>query len=370
MHQQMKNRYRVFRRKWGTYYCEDLVTKKHESLHTRDRDEAYRLIAARNETDRAPAFSLHLARVYWRAGDPAAATRTWQYVMDEMLKIKKGNTHRRWISAINDKAFDSLRNRVVLETQAEHFLKALEEGCVSTNISLRRIQNFALDMSWLPWPVLPKKRWPVIRFKEKRAITFEEHQKIVAGESNLEMRDFYELLWHLGGSQTDMATLCAEDIDWSMRTISYARMKTGSRAIIHFGDSVAAILQSRPSTGCLFPQISQWPESDRAKAFIRRRRLVGVCGVSLHSYRYAWAERAKTCGYPERFAQLALGHNSKAVHRAYAKKAQVALPPLEQYEQEYRQKIVPLISVPREEPKRAEQQTVMEAQHAQPSGSL
>ena len=50
-----------------------------------------------------------------------------------------------------------------------------------------------------------------------------------------------------------------------------------------------------------------------------------------------WAERAKTAGYPERFAQLALGHNSKAVHRAYAKKAQVTLPPLEEYEQ----KVVP-----------------------------
>jgi hypothetical protein len=36
--------------------------------------------------------------------------------------------------------------------------------------------------------------------------------------------------------------------------------------------------------------------------------------------------------YPERFAQMALGHNSKAVHRAYAKKAQVTLPPLEEYE--------------------------------------
>jgi len=53
---------------------------------------------------------------------------------------------------------------------------------------------------------------------------------------------------------------------------------------------------------------------------------------SLHSYRYAWTERAKTVGYPERFAQLALGHNSKAVHRAYARKAQVTLPPLEEYE--------------------------------------
>jgi len=31
--------------------------------------------------------------------------------------------------------------------------------------------------------------------------------------------------------------------------------------------------------------------------------------------------------YPERFAQLALGHNSKAVHRAYARNAQVTVPP-------------------------------------------
>jgi integrase len=43
---------------------------------------------------------------------------------------------------------------------------------------------------------------------------------------------------------------------------------------------------------------------------------LGIKGVTLHTYRYAWAERAKCAGYPERFAQEALGHNSKAVHRA------------------------------------------------------
>ena len=32
MNRRMKNRYRVFRRGWGTYYCEDLVTKKQETL--------------------------------------------------------------------------------------------------------------------------------------------------------------------------------------------------------------------------------------------------------------------------------------------------------------------------------------------------
>ena len=35
---------------------------------------------------------------------------------------------------------------------------------------------------------------------------------------------------------------------------------------------------------------------------------------------------------PERFAQAALGHNSKAIHRAYAKKAVIIAPSLEDYE--------------------------------------
>ena len=72
----------------------------------------------------------------------------------------------------------------------------------------------------------------------------------------------------------------------------------------------------------------------RAKEFKRRCVGLGIMGVSLHSYRYAWAERAKSCGYPERFAQEALGHNSKAVHRSYARKAQVRLPSLESYEKQ------------------------------------
>jgi len=52
----------------------------------------------------------------------------------------------------------------------------------------------------------------------------------------------------------------------------------------------------------------------------------------MHSYRYAWAERAVAAGYPERYAQEALGHASAAIHRAYAKKARVEVPPLEEFE--------------------------------------
>lgn len=340
MKDDMKQRYRVFLRPWGVYYYEDLQTGQQETLKTRDKAEAHRLVAAKNETAAAPAFSLHLARVYWKAGDPAAASRTWQSVMDEILKLKNGNTHTRWVTAIKDKAFDSIRNLVVIETRPEHFLRALENGTVCTNIFLRRVQNFALDMSWLPWPVLPKKGWPKIRFKDKRGVTRAEHEKILAGEQNSEWRAFYNLLWHLGGSQSDVANLHAEDVDWEMKVIGFNRMKTGSVVQLHFGETLGNILNDLPGEGFLLPRIAPMKESDRAKAFTRRCHLVGVSGVSLHSYRYAWAERAKTCGYPERFAMENLGHGSNAMTRAYAKKAKVLLPSLEEYERKIAQQTV------------------------------
>jgi len=110
-------------------------------------------------------------------------------------------------------------------------------------------------------------------------------------------------------------------------------MKTGERAQLSISKSLECILSQLPTSGALFPKISKSRDNARSAEFCRRLKLLGISGVSLHSYRYAWAERAKTCGYPERFAQAALGHNSKAVHRAYAKNAQVLIPSLEDYEQ-------------------------------------
>ena len=45
--------------------------------------------------------------------------------------------------------------------------------------------------------------------------------------------------------------------------------------------------------------------------------------------------------YPKQFAQEALGHNSKAVHRAYAKRALMKIPSLEDYEQRAAAKVEP-----------------------------
>ena len=334
MNQKVKNRYRVFLRSWGTYYLEDLVTKKQETLKTRDKDEAFRLVAAKNETDEAPAFSLHLARVYWRAGDPAAAKRTWQNVMEEIPKHKTGDTRHRWETAIKAKAFDTLRDLVVLETQAEQFLKVLESCSVSTNVFLRRIHNFALDLNWLPWPVLPKKRWPAVNFKKKRAITWNEHCRIVEREQNAERKLFYKLAWHTGASQTDLSLLDAANIDWQRSALSFTRKKTKTVAILRFDETIAEVLRELPSSGPLFPYLRTVRAGDRATEFKQRCEGLNISGVTLHSYRYAWAQRARKAGYPERFAMENLGHNSKAVHFAYAGLADVEIPSLGEFEKE------------------------------------
>jgi integrase len=296
--------------------------------------EAERLLHSRNEAQQQPAVNLQIARAYLATSDPEITKRTWQTVMDEVVKLKRGDTQRRWLVATKDKALAGLRSRPLVETHAEHFLRALEFGKVSTNVYLRRLHNFALAMNWLPVPIIPRRQWPEVRYQEKRAITLEEHQNIIAHETNPERRSFYELAWHLGASQSDLAFLEAENIDWQDKVISFARKKTGQQSFIHFGAEVEAILRELPNTGPLFPYLRGVRPGDRATEFHQRCEGLGIKGVNLHSYRYAWAERARRCGYPERFAQEALGHNSIAVHRAYASKAKVVIPPLEAYEKQ------------------------------------
>lgn len=83
--------------------------------------------------------------------------------MIEAMNARHGETRHRWERAIADPAFDSLRQAVVLETRAEQMLRVLKIGTISTNMFLRRIHNFAVDMGWLPWLILRKNQWPAVR---------------------------------------------------------------------------------------------------------------------------------------------------------------------------------------------------------------
>ena len=83
----MKTRYRLIRResRGGTFYCVDSTTWKRTSLNTSDEEATHELIDARNKAERQPNMNLQIARVYLQHRNPAVATRTRQYVMEQII---------------------------------------------------------------------------------------------------------------------------------------------------------------------------------------------------------------------------------------------------------------------------------------------
>jgi integrase len=328
----MKTRFILFRRDNGVFYTEDTTSGKQSSLRTRDETEARSLLNAKNEAQRQPVLNLHLARAYLTASDPAFVERTWQVVMEQMQSRGKESSRERYASVFKSPSFDGLRNKKLMETTADDFFAVFKQNKVAINEFLKRLHNFAVHLGWIAIPIVAPYLWPKYEAKPRRGITPDEQQRLLSAERNGEWILFLQLLWETGAAQSDAASLTAQDIDWPCRTITYFRMKTGSRAQFTISHALEKVLRQLPATGALFAKLSTLSQSDRASRFRRRCQRAGVSGVTLHSYRYAWAERAKVVGMPERFAQAALGHNSKAIHRAYAKKAEIIVPSLEDYE--------------------------------------
>src|SRR5271165_1257630 len=178
----MNTRYRLVTRgsRGGIFYYFDKQTKKRQSLHTTNEDEARQLIEAKNNAERQPGLNLQIAKAYLAGSDSGINTRTWRNALDALIENKHGAAnHERWLRAAKDEAFDLIRNQTIIETKGESLLKVLYAGTVSTNCFLRQLHNFALDMNWLPWPLIPKRQWPAVRYKEKRGITLDEHSRIV-----------------------------------------------------------------------------------------------------------------------------------------------------------------------------------------------
>lgn len=326
---------------------EEIATGHQASLKTRDLDEARRLLAARNEAVRDTIVSREVGMAFLTAADPDARKRSWEWVVTQIVNLKSGATRARWEVASRDKALDTIRQLPLVETRAEHFLAVLHRSGVSTNVYLRRLHNFALDMGWLGRAVILRRQWPAVKYRKKRGVTWEEHQKILAGEGNPERRDFYDLAWETGAAQSDLASLTNEDIDWAQQTLRFFRKKTGAVTYLKVGKRAAEIMRRCPTKGPLFPYLATVRSNDRSTEFGQRCRLLGITGISLHSYRYAWAKRARQCGYPLRFAMLALGQSSKAIHAHYAGTDEVSVPSLEEFEQSQREqsKVVKLASM-------------------------
>lgn len=339
----MHVKYRIYRRRNGVYYWQDNDSPKQGTLRTSDKREAEKLLNAMNESQRQPILNLSLARTYLAAHDPKMITRTWRHVMTEMATHGIPSTQERCSRAFCSKAYDSLRHKPLVQTTAEDLLAVLHANRNCVGHYLRRLHNLAVDLGWLAWPILAKRAWPKIRSQQKRAITAEEHAAVIAAEKNVERRAYYELLYETGAAQTDGANLRAEDVDSVNGVLVYRRKKLGpfsEPARLTIGRKLRELLQSLPRSGDLFPGIKRTSANHRSAEFRRRCRIAGIDGVSLHSYRHAWAQRAKACGYPQRFAQEALGHSSRAVHEAYARGAVVVCPALDDYEADATEKVI------------------------------
>jgi len=334
----MKIRYRLFKR--GQYfYSEDAQSGKQQSLKTSNRTEAQRLVAAKNEAINNAQFTLAIGQTYLAVTDAQILTRTWKEVMD-VVRVRGGaSTQKRCLRAFNAPVFETIRQKPILQTTASDFLAMLADGKSSTRHYLKLLHSAAFDLGWLAGrTILNRKAWTPVIPKPKRAITWDEHCKIMASEDSRERQLFYEMLWETGASQTDTSRFTGANVDWLNKTFVYCRAKTGQQATIAIGGRLQSILEELPEEGFFFPKLVKKSSTDRAAEFNRRCKVVEIKGISLHSYRYAWAERAFKAGYPERFAQAALGHSSTVIHHAYARRAKVLCPALDTYEQ----KIIPL----------------------------
>ncbi len=340
----MKERYRVYRRDNGVFYLHDNTTGKQASLRTTDKVEARRLASAHNQAYEQPALNVSIAKAYLKGRSPKLAERKWHDAIHEIAKGYSRNlsTALRWTRFARSEPLSHLRNLPIIETESTDFLAVLNhpKAGSSTNVWLRRLHNFCLDMGWLLNPILPKKLWPKITHQTRYAISQDEHRAIIDSEKNPERRLYYEMLWVTGGSQDDIAKLTRLNVREADNLLAYQRQKLEGReeglgmARILIGPALKAVLDQLPRSGYLFPHIQREKAGHRSTEFKRRCLIAGVKNRTLHCYRYGWAERACNAGMPEREAMKFLGHKSKAVHRAYAFKADAPILPLESYEQQ------------------------------------
>jgi integrase len=106
-------------------------------------------------------------------------------------------------------------------------------------------------------------------------VTEEEHHRIIAKETNLERRLYYELLWETGGSQSDIANLNWRRVDRENQVIQFQRQKlegrgTGGASCLRIGQRIQHILDQLPQEGDFFLRIKREEAKHRAAEFRRR----------------------------------------------------------------------------------------------------
>src|SRR5689334_6799278 len=132
----MKTAYRMYLRR-RIFYAHHNSSGRQESLHTKNRREAEKLIAAKNAAENNRLLNLALAKAYISASDPKLGTRTWKDVMDHLCSKGKESTRDRRRREMATKPLQKLHDKIVTQTTADDFFEALRTGTNYTNHALR-----------------------------------------------------------------------------------------------------------------------------------------------------------------------------------------------------------------------------------------
>lgn len=328
----MKNTYKLFQRK-KKWYLETIGTKKRKkrkSLGTESKEEAEKILNHLNFAKNESTLSLVIVKELLRTADSDLSLRTWQNVFEKLSNQGSDSTQERKKRAFRRGGrFESIREKLLIETSSEDFDGIIKFGEISTTNYLKQAQTYAVNRRWLLEPVLnPEEIHTPKRKREPRGVTWEEHQRIISHEENVERANYNRVLFLTGAAQTDAANFRREDFNSKTGILRYNRKKTGRPCSLSIGEELRDLLEWLPNEGFLFPSIQSVGHRQRAQEFRRRTGILGIVGITLHSYRYAFAERAAEAGIPERLVSGALGH-SVAVHRAYARNSEPVCPVIE-----------------------------------------
>jgi len=140
----MQDLYRLYRRNTranGTFYAQNKQTGARESLGTKNRSEALKLLHAKNEAACQPVFNREMAKVYLRAQDPEFCERTWQQVADLIDDAYEGATKKRFAKFVKSGPMAALRKIKLVDTTANDMLAVLTHGRAGVRAAVRKFRK-------------------------------------------------------------------------------------------------------------------------------------------------------------------------------------------------------------------------------------
>jgi integrase len=354
---------------------------KNKSLGTKDEKEAHELATLKQSVlSLSNSHAAKIAKVYQDQAGEEYVNRTWSDCFDAFNdpRIKSESSIRTYKSHWQHPVFDSIKDRKIADTNPSDLSNILKSATASGRNMMLMLHKFALDNHYAFQSLITKTTKDATKrmLGDTTATLEKEEYKLILeaidenidkprknqnSELTKEFRDWIVLLWHVGGSSKDMASLTTDNVDWDNGNIVYYRekhrgTKTGmgqkKREPVDFpmGETLKALILKRMNIAGieghkqLFPKMNNMSVESRLKMFNRSLKYAGIPkskierdGVErvlkIHSFRFAVACRmAETNVITLRIAQYYLGHNCPAVAHYYAGRASVEMESLEAIE--------------------------------------